>query len=211
MKIKELMFQNQSTNFLQKEHKGEAGFETMIVTPFVFMMYFILMNVFFFGLTYVSFNNFANNVATKLDMRAVGYNGFNDPFLINEDTSNINLDKNLSSLTVNTGKGSYSFDVGGFVWSDEYGPRSKPLQYNLGKAIYQLSTNKGKATKFLNLPGSRVVSINAISDTPIYLVNSSKNIGTVIKVEITWKPFDQMLLLNNSNIKMKADGYTMIH
>lgn len=210
MKIKELMFQNQSTNFLQKEHKGEAGFETMIITPFVFMMYFILMNVFFFGLTYVSFNNFANNVANKLDMRAVGYNGFNDPFLGNTDTSKIKLDKNLSSLKINTGKGAYSFNVGGFIGS-ETGARSQPLQYNLGKTVYQLSTNNGKATKFLNLPGSRVVSINAISDTPIDLVNSSKNIGTVIKVEINWKPFDKMLFFGKTSLKMKADGYEMIH
>lgn len=210
MKIKELMFQNQSTNFLQKEHKGEAGFETMIITPFVFMMYFILMNVFFFGLTYVSFNNFANNVASKLDMRAVGYNDYDDPFLINENTRNSGLDKNLNSLTVNTGKGSYSFRVGGFAQSDII-EHSQPLQYNLGKAVYELSTNKGKATKFLNLPGARVTSIDAFADEPIDLVNSSKNIGTVIKVEIKWKPFDRMLFFDQANLEMKADGYTMIH
>lgn len=201
-RIKKILSETQQTH-LMKKHKGEAGFEALILTPFVFSMYFFILIIFFFNLSYISYNNLANNIANQLDMRAEGYQK--------------QVDKALAlTIPVRNSGVDYNVTVNGYNGDEVTNTPDDVLAHGLYDVVFHLtvqsgSSNASQAMRYMALPGSHVQSIKAYDDYKINLNDSNKNIGTQIRVVVTWVPDSKILGSFADAIPLKADGYALIH
>lgn len=162
---------------LKNKHKAEAGFETVITMPVVFILLMLCLFFFFTMMSYVSYNNLANTLAQKLDMRATGY----------KSTQGTTLSANVLS-----GK-QYMVDGGNTVNNADIktyaktGGENDPIMIGgLNAAVNSIAKN-GKNNQ-LNIPFTAIKSITAINDKKIDLNSSRKNAGNTIKVVVEYYP-----------------------
>lgn len=186
------MIMNKFKNIMTKEHNGSEGFESVILTPLMFLTFVLLLYFLFISLAYISYNNVANNIAQELNMRQSGYKEAIEryPSLPNDILTyrNSNSGELLRSSYLNNSDVIVS-----------------PNTQSLASGAY-FAIDKHKE-QFV-IPFTEITKIEIISTKPIDISNSSMT-GAVIKVRIhytnmnTGKPGEGL-------IPMVAEGYSVI-
>lgn len=185
---------NKYKNLLKEEHKGSQGVESVILAPLMFITFVILLYFCFMSLTFISYNNLANNIAQELNMRQSGYteamNKYSTPprvltYRNANDGINIPPSAYLPASAITVSPGTSALQSG---------------------AYFAIDKHKGQfIIPFSEIKGVKVTTTKAI-DPSI----GRKLAGTVIKVEIEYTSMVLGKPGSGGLIPMRAVGYNVI-
>lgn len=200
---------------LKKEHNGAIAVENLILLPLMFVTLLMLLYFFFMAVSYITFNNVANNIVTELNMRQSGYLYASEYYQTPPDIetygtiNNIEKDKHLlnyKNISVRNGHDSELININSECYN-EYG-NFDPL---LGATYFALDKYKDG----LLIPYNEVTDIVVESNKKIQINigeglgtnTSSTMIGNLITVNIKFKT---SFINNILSKEITASGYGFI-
>lgn len=176
---------------LLQEHKGSQAVESVILAPLMFTTFVILMYFWFMGMTYITYNNLANNIAQELNMGITGYRNLYPT----------TLDSDIMSYTVidDTTKGKRKYLTQANLTIDcNSGSNEVIINSALNAAL-----NKYKE--------GFAIPFNEVKDVRVYtngtITNSNVQKGQKIEIVIT---YSTTVFGGSLSIPMKATGYAII-
>lgn len=209
------------------KHTGSAAVETTILTPLVATTLLFLISLLFYGLSYVAYNNLANNIASNMNMRQSGYiDAYNNHpevgVIINHNlgtTSDFDLD--TPGQRYLQGYGSNIFTYTGKI-DNSHLNSNVYLRRGLYSAIdknranintdnLDFSSHSNETGTIFQLPFSQITAIRVCSAKEID-VNQPKNFkGNIITVQIDFKSLLFGMGDTISLPEISTTGYSVIN
>ena len=192
----------------KKKVKGAAGFEWVLLSPLIIVMFLLILYFFLMSLSYIQYNNLANVMAQNLNVRRTGYNkGIDDTLTysvseghldeITIDNNGAVDDGNFENMTGNLDPNK---NLSTTVKISTPGNSDDTLKRELNMIV------RKESKRVAMMPGSSVNEVvsKVTKNGAVVQVNpnmGSNLAGSTIKVQINYKFL---------GLKMKAIGYNAI-